>query len=1497
MNKYLLLLTSLTAMTMAAQPPTVSKTVSVNPESYALSASPLPYATVRHNTGGRRVSPPHAMGRMQMAPAKSQTTLNVAINGFVAYSDNDPQSGAPVTPKGMYRVDNTGFTNLDATDFSQDLDASYGGTVAGDSYYCAYVWDSQTSEIGLVPFLQQWDTSSWNLTDANFCDASILGWDWTYDPVSKRIYGLFPSGDKPVLGVVDVDNRTRTDIGQLDRNFVSIAASADGVLYGIDFEAGQLWTINPANGSTTFVGSTGVTTAYTASACYDQYSGKILWTPTSASGDAALYAIDPATASTVKVMDFPAGEQVLGIYAVAPPVSPGVPLGVSDMTFDFPGGALSGNVSFTTPAANQDGSTSDSMTCRLTVDGEEVHSATVGYAQTVTVPVSVGAPGMHTFAVTLATAQGDGPERSFSSYVGFGIPKAPVATVTREGSVNHLSWTAVTETADGGYIDPAAVTYDIVRQPGSVAVAQDLKATSLDDVAEAEHEFSYFYYELTACNGGRRSEKAFSNRLDSGHITPPYLQTFDDDASLEGFTILDINDDGIKWVIDGQAAYLKYNSQLAADDWLISPPVVLEAGKTYRVSADVKGRSASYEEKFSISLGDEARPEAMTIPVVGETAIKSATFADYGEYVSVPATGLYFIGVHGFSDKNKYALIVDNLSVSAPTSLEAPGEATGLHVVPSPDGTPSATVSLTAPEVNLGGGPLSEITKLTVSRAGQVVKTFDNPQPGETLPLVITADEEGEYTCTAVAENSHGTGKELLFKLYLGVNVPGNPANITAGETKPGTVCVSWDAPANDADGNPMNADLIQYTLYRPNEDGYMVALARDLSETSYTYLARPTTVEQAFESYGVQAKTRRGVSAIMRSRAIPVGTPYDLPYIESYAGGYAHHIWSERFITGGEWDVYDDSTLAGLSSVDGDGGFVAMYSNIATEKSMLHTGKIDLADAQNPVLTFYTYNIIVRDPDTGEVAGTLDQNLLEVLINDRTQDFVVVKEMSMDQLPLEGWNRITVDLSAYKGKVIELGFAATTVNKQYNLLDDIRVFDQLPHNLTATAISAPDKAQPNVGFNVAVTLENNGSNPSEAYTVELTRNGASVATIDGPQLESGARATVTFPQMLNVTEADTHDYAAIIHYGLDNLADDNLTKTVTTRLVHSGVPVPTGLAGNAASNGVNLTWAEPDLNVVVADEVTDDFESYESFAQDNIGGWTLVDNDGLPIGDMSAIGMPGITRGSTLAWFVNDASFAGWQQTIDGHSGDKFLATVYSEGGANDDWIISPRLAGNAQTISFYARSYNARYLESMEMLYSSTDDDLESFTSVRSVPSVDASWKLYTFDIPEGSEYFAIRCVSDDKAMLFVDDITYAPYREAIMEVDGYNIYRDGERVNDDPALETAYVDNVSLDVTRTYSYAVSALYGQTESRASEPVEVAVQSALAAASGSQAVVSASPGLITVSGCDGLDISITDLSGRVISQATARGTFTAAVAPGVYIVKAGATVNKLLVP
>lgn len=1499
MNKVLLFLTSLTALSLAAQPKVSQKILPVNTPRYELSQSPLRYAPLRHNAGGRPVAAPQALKAPAANALRSSQAPNVAINGFVAYSDNDPSTSAPIRSKGMYRIDANGFTNLNATDFSQDIDASYGGALAGDTYWCAYVWDSQTEEIGIVPFLQQWNTTpEWSLADANFCDYSILGHDWTYDPVSQRIYGLFTSGNHPILGILDTATRERTTIGELDRDFVSIAATDDGILYGIDFEAGQLWIINPVTAKTTFVGNTGITTAFTASACYDPYSGKILWTPTSVAGESALYAIDPVTATATKVMDFPAGEQVLGIYAVAPAPQPGLPEAPRDLTVLCENGAMDGLLSFNTPAANQDGSVYEWLDYHAAIDGTPLSEARTSYNAFTSIPFTVTEPGIHTFTVYVSNEKGDGPTATLRKYIGFGIPKAPQVEVTRQDNINHLSWSAVSETADGGYIDPAAVTYTVVRQPGNVAVAETITATTLDDEVEAENEFSYFYYEVTANCGGRSSESGVSNRLDSGHITPPYLQTFDNNESLKGFTILNCNNDDKLWIIDDHAAYLKYNGQMASDDWLITPPVVLEAGKMYRISADVKGKSARYEEKFSIWAGTEPTPAGMTIPVVEETVIESDTYTDYGEYISVPSTGLYFIGVHGNSDKNKYALYVDNLSVSAPTSLEAPGAPTDIAAIPSPDGSASATISLKAPSVNLGGEPLSEITKLTVSRGGTEIRTFDNPQPGASLSFQDSSAEEGEFSYSAVAENSLGTGKTISFKIYLGVNVPGKPRNILAAETKPGTVCVSWDAPTIDADGYPINADLMTYTLYRPNEDGRMVVLEKDLTETSYTYMARPTSVEQAFETYGVQAKTRRGASPIMNSQTIPVGAPYTLPYIESYKAGYAHHVAAVQVFTGGEWNIYDDSTLAGLASVDSDGGFIAMYSNIATETSMLHTGKIDLAGAEKPVLTFYTFNIIARDPETGEIVGAIDKNKLEVLVNDRTNGFQTVKALTMDELPAEGWNRLSIDLSAYKGKVIELGFAATTDNKQYTLLDDIRLFDQLPHNLTAVSLAVPSKVQPNNPFDVTVTVENNGENPSQPYTVELSRNGNIVQSLDGPQLESGQHALVVFNETLNVTEDDTHEYVASINYSPDNLPDDNVSRKVTVQLAHSKVPVPTGLTGSADCSKVSLFWNEPDLNVVVADEVTDDFESYEPFAQDNVGDWTFIDNDGLPIGNMNSLGLPGITEDVTLSWFVNDASFAGWNGSISANSGNKFLATVFSKGGANDDWIISPRLAGTAQTITFYARSYNSRYLEAMEMLYSMTDTDLTSFTRVKEIPNVSSTWKLYSFDIPEGAEYFAIRCVSDDCAMLFVDDITYAPYKEAILDVDGYNIYRDGVRVNDNPADETAYVDNVILeDVARTYTYAVSALYGQTESRASQPVTVAVESGVDAIASASMTISATQGLITITGASGQLLEIFDPSGRTIHRSTPSGTLSIPVSPGVYLVKAGNRLSKLLVP
>ncbi len=1446
------------------------------------------------------MSQPRAEGRRRLVQTDASGSTATAVNGYVAYSDNDPATGAAAHPKGMYKVVSDGtFTNLDATDFSQDLDATFGGVLVGDTYYCTYVWDSGTSEIGQVPFIQKWNAADWTLIDANIAKSGdVLAYDLTYDAVSGKIYGLFADGTKPVLGVLDPEAGTRTTVATLDRFFCSIAADDTGTLYGIDQAAGQLWKINPQTANTTYVGATGVVSAYQASACYDSATGKILWTPTTAADVASLYAISPADGSAQKLVDFEYGDQLLGIYAVEAGEVSGRPAPVEGLAATFAGGSRQGVVMFTTPAANADGSAGSSLTYSVSIDDGDPLTGTAGYGAAVSVPVTVDADGRHTFAVSVSNDRGTSQVKRVECVVGYGIPPAPVVALERTGDVNHVSWTAVSATTDGGFIDPAAVTYRVTRYPGKAVVAQSTAATSIDDVIASDSPYSYFYYEVVAVNGRSESAPGVSNRYDGGFITPPYLQTFDDASALDGYTVLNVNGDNVEWTIDTQAAYLKYNSQMAADDWLITPPVVMEAGKLYGIYLDVKGRSASYDEKFAVMMGTAATPEGMTITVIPETEFRSAAYTRRMEYVSVPADGTYYIGVHGCSDKNKYALYVDNLGVTAPISDKAPGAITDVKVVPSPDGSASAVISFNAPAADIAGNRMQgALASVTVSRGGEKIKTFDAPVAGRELSFVDSAAEEGDYSYTAVAANAYGEGRPTDFTAYLGVNTPGRPTNIAVAEPSVGKVTVSWDAPAVDADGNPINAGLITYNIYRPNDDGRMVVLQRGLTATEYSYQARPASVEQAFETYGVQAVTRRGVSNVFTSATVPVGAPYGLPYKESFKGGASRHVHAVKMITGGEWAASDDHTLAGLASVDGDNGFMAMYSNIATESSMLHTGKIDLGTAEHPVLTLYTYNIVARDPDTGEVVGSIDQNKLTISVNDRSEGFVEVLTVAMDELPAEGWNRLIVDLTPYKGKVIELGFTAYVVNKQYTLIDDVRVFDRLAHNLSVASVTAPASVSPDQAYAVAVTVENNGEQPSQPYTVELYRNDECVLTADGPALAFGEKATVTFDQTLNITHGDDHRYRAVAVYAPDLDPADNTSADVAVKLRLSNMPSPRDLTAAADFESVSLQWTEPDPTMVTAEPVTEDFESYESFAKENLGGWTLVDADHLPIGDMNSIGMPGIEHGYYLSWFVNDAAFAGWQGSIKANSGDKFLAQVYAEGGPCDDWLISPRLFGGAQTVTFYARSYNSRFLESMEMLYSSTTAELSEFVKVKSVGAVSSTWYRYSFDVPEGAEYFAIRCTSDDKAMLFIDDITYCPYFEKELTVAGYNVYRDGVRVNDAPVESTAYTDVVDVAAdAESHSYVVSALYADAESRPSNEASVQVVSGLRAALAAGITIATAPGEIVVSGADGLPVSVYGLGGVTLCRMTGTAEIRIAMAPGTYLVKAGATVAKVQV-
>ena len=96
-------------------------------------------------------------------------------------------------------------------------------------------------------------------------------------------------------------------------------------------------------------------------------------------------------------------------------------------------------------------------------------------------------------------------------------------------------------------------------------------------------------------------------------------------------------------------------------------------------------------------------------------------------------------------------------------------------------------------------------------------------------------------------------------------------------------------------------------------------------------------------------------------------------------------------------------------------------------------------------------------------------------------------------------------------------------------------------------------------------------------------------------------------------------------------------------------------------------------------------------------------------------------------------------------HSGATMFvafAAIADPGEHNDDWLISPRLTGKPQTISFFARSATDLYgLEQMEVLYSTSGTSPADFTLIEAHSAVPATWTKYSYALPEGTLYFAIR------------------------------------------------------------------------------------------------------------------------------------------------------------
>ena len=985
-------------------------------------------------------------------------------------------------------------------------------------------------------------------------------------------------------------------------------------------------------------------------------------------------------------------------------------------------------------------------------------------------------------------------------------------------------------------------------------------------------EPGYYTFSAVAFADDEMGEESLPFSTFIGAYTAPFSRSFTTEADAADWSIIDNNFDTISWTWYEGRMRIGYNGYVAMDDYLVSPPLKLEAGKLYPVAADM---SAGFAERFEILAGTEPTPEGLNIVIVPATDITNydpETFS--GEFMP-ETSGKYYFAIHGISDPDMYFLYAYNFSVGAGMSTAAP-DAPSINVETALDGSAKATVNVTAPATTIAGNPLRSLSKVELYWGEELVKTFDNPAPGAVLSHDMTFEENGTQSFSAIAYNDEGAGRKCTANAYIGINVPAAPAAAYVVETSEGVVTISWEPATTDVDGNPMNPAFVTYMVI-----DYNGVVAEGIKGTELADVKVYEPGEQNFIQYGVYAVTEAGESPMYTATPIiACGTPFEMPYTETFANcSLTYPLSFEALVASPSADIVSDDYFTDTKSRTGDNGFLLTNSSQQYGAADIYTCKINVT-GEKPWLSYYRFAISEQDANT-----------VAVYVQEGKQ-YTRVDSVDCCGTPLT-WMRSNVDLSAFSGKTIQLHFV-TTANAYLNtMIDDISLVNPFDHDLAAVSISAPSSVKCGKNAQIDYMIENNGLVTAENYTVSLYCDGELLATAEQlPALAFGESYNGSFTTSFSALEVDTHIFYVKVNLEGDENAQNDETGRVSCEVIENDYPTVqlSGHFDDVTAQNV-LEWTEPEIDTTPVD-ICETFENeeYPSFAIEDFGPWTLKNFNTSETYGIAGVEFP--HTGTPFGWILFDDTNVG--SGITGmEDSPRSLAAFPHTDGANDAWLISPELDGKAMTVTFNARSYDSTYgLETMKAYYSTTDMEIENFIEIEignyngEVPT---RWDEYTLDLPEGTKYFAIQSTAEDIWILQVDNINYR-YVAQDLKVNGYNVYRNNEKINPQLVGTTSFTDANAPE--KTNKYVVTVAYKQGESKPSNEVVLGTTAASDAKFGVSVTVEGNT--IVVRGADKAVISAAD--GKIYNSAKKQSVVRTTVPSGVYVVETNEGTHKVIV-
>lgn len=1433
------------------------------------------------------------------------------------------------------------FSRLSSVGTAKMADAG----VYVDGKYYTQVVPINSTYFNYTTTFSVFDTDTWKSKVVNSfgTNSTCVAYDMTMDYISGRVYAVGTDtymGSERQLKTVDLSTGEMTRVGALGAQIFAVAADGLGQLWGVGTPLGisvpvSLYRIDKNTGAATVATKLDVNlyTASSASLTFDLRTGRLYLAGATYTENEhyertwlyGLFELDTTTGHAELVQTFEWSEVLAGLSLKD--CHPQAPQAVTDLSFAFNSGSTTqGHVECTLPVLAYDGSRlSGTLRVEVMVDGTPAHSI-----EGLTPGSSFVSPAMNlsrgsSHAVKLYCYSGTRKSlpADISVFAGTDTPAAPEAlevSVSESGDAIHISWDDA-KSVNGGFIAADRLLYDVTLMPDQKVIASDLKATEMD-YQFSERSMNIAQIRVAAKIDGAKSEDAISDIFVAGTPWPvPYLETFNYTSDIYWpLTAIDANHDelsdfGLRWYLDPQnkAAWYYATPTLAhwnADDWIITPTVALDTDKVYSLQFDTYGYMGGVNT-LEVTLGSQPVPEKMTHVITrreydthGLSAMQPLNIETY----FVPQAGDARIGFHNVSNNSDH-MFLDNIYLTYYGPLTIPGEVTDFKAEGVKRGV---KLTFNAPTLSAGGDRLQALTEVKIYRStidSDPIATIASPTPGQAIEFTDEVTGAGVHTYYAVAANAYGRGLVASVTIDTKADVPRAVASFTVTPRNGWTdALLEWTYPASmtGVNGGALAESDITYDIYR-TLDNVTTQVAEGVSGNSFfdntCQAAMPEGKRQVYVSYRIQPRTNGGEGASTRSDNILMGLSYPLPFRESWSRQRQQNFtWtSTGCSSGSSWVINSDVAFDPRAVCqDADYGQLS-FSGARTGSSIGEyiSPRIDVSTFANPTLTFYLY----RSSDTNTQGSVLRIGF----ITDNGKPEVLSTEYPVYGSET-GWEQYTVVIPEKFAKSSRLGIVLHGYTGGYKgqiHIDNLEVTGQLPEKeVKAERIIGGERCLIGQRNTYDVEVANIGTAAVGAMSVEFYADDALVGTEQLSELAAGETALVPFvitPGLDNVERP--MQLRAVLQCAEDGSADNNVVES-TVALYAPMLPYVTEISAVSAPDASStiITWEEA-TRYPHAETVTDDFDSYTPFAITGFGQWTTVDVDGqvtARIGLGSGV-LEWEHAGEPQAFIVFNPALCGAGAVIKPRSGSQCLVS-FANRTTNDDWLISPQLSGDAQTISFYAKcAYTTDLNERFEVWASTTTPDLDEFVRVSGDAPVIVSsynqWTRYSYSLPEGAKFFAIHCVSSMQTGLMIDDVVYSPMHEPL-DLWGFNVYRDGQKITPSEVGDYSYVDRDVVNGA-TYTYAVSAVYETGESICSPLAEVTIHehSGLAETAADATIdIHAAPGAISITAPRGLPLSVTGVDGRLLYSLTSAGHHLLPVTPGIYVVKASTTIAKLLI-